>query len=216
MLHRLDEHQRVSSACFSPDGAYIVSAVEGMLQVWDVSNGKKLHQFDEHQDETTVFFSPDGRHIISRSTSTMRIWEASTGNQALQLDRCGDRMYLSPNDILCIVTGHDDSMRLWDAPNGRWMFQLHRDHQFTSIGFSADGTMVVAGSPDGVVRVWDVSTRKQLRLLEGHSHPVSFVGFSPDGKRIISASYDHTMRVWEGHQYQWPASVTHQKDTTRR
>ncbi len=66
-----------------------------------------------------------------------------------------------------------------------------------SLAFSADGANLVAGSWDGLVRLWDVETRLDLRTFVGHETSVTSVVFSPDGTRIASASVDGTVRLWD-------------------
>ena len=48
--------------------------------------------------------------------------------------------------------------------------------------------LVVSGSDDKTVRVWDVSTGQCEATWEGHSEWVNSVCFSPDGKRVVSGS----------------------------
>lgn len=50
-----------------------------------------------------------------------------------------------------------------------------------SVAFSPDGKLVVLGSHDNTVRVWDVVTGAELQTLKGHLGPVWSVAFSPDG-----------------------------------
>jgi WD40 repeat protein len=45
--------------------------------------------------------------------------------------------------------------------------------------------------------VWDVTTGKQLRKLEGRTFWVRKVVWSPDGKWLASCSDDRTVRVWD-------------------
>ncbi len=66
-----------------------------------------------------------------------------------------------------------------------------------SIAFSPDSKMIVSGSLDKTVRVWDMATGKQLSVLNGHSHYVTSVAFSPNGNMIASGSVDNTVRVWD-------------------
>lgn len=66
-----------------------------------------------------------------------------------------------------------------------------------SIAFSPDGSRLVAGSWDGLIRLWDVETRVDLRTFVGHGTSVTSVAFSADGTRVASASVDGTVRLWD-------------------
>ncbi|KAG9391581.1 serine/threonine-protein kinase WNK4 [Carpediemonas membranifera] len=93
----------------------------------------------------------------------------------------------------------------------------------TSLTFSQDGKMLVSGSLDNKVRVWDVDSGK-FRTLAGHTNNVNSVAISPDGKFIVSGSKDCTINVWDaescsrvqtlkGHTG-WVASVVFSPDST--
>ena len=66
-----------------------------------------------------------------------------------------------------------------------------------SVAFSPDGKQIVSGSYDKSVRVWDVSTGKELKVLKGHTNVVFSVAFSPGGKQVVSGSCDESVRVWD-------------------
>ena len=66
----------------------------------------------------------------------------------------------------------------------------------SSVAFSADGRFLVSGGGDQVVRVWDLSSKTELRA-RGHADWVSSVAFGPDGQYILSAGVDKTVKVWE-------------------
>jgi hypothetical protein len=69
-------------------------------------------------------------------------------------------------------------------------------HWVTSVAFSPDGKLIVSGSYDETVRLWDAVTGTALQTLKGHSSVVTSVAFSPDGKLVVSGSYDKTVRLW--------------------
>jgi WD40 repeat protein/serine/threonine protein kinase len=50
---------------------------------------------------------------------------------------------------------------------------------------------------DNTVRMWDLATGEQLRILAGHTNTITAVSFSQDGRHIISSSADATIRIWD-------------------
>ncbi|AMV25406.1 WD domain, G-beta repeat [Gemmata sp. SH-PL17] len=69
----------------------------------------------------------------------------------------------------------------------------------STVCFSPDGRFVAAAGADGVVRVWDVQTKTEVRGLRGHTDWVTSVAFSPDGRFLASGASekDNTLRVFE-------------------
>ena len=65
----------------------------------------------------------------------------------------------------------------------------------SAIAFSLDGRLIVSGSEDEIVYVWDAATGAERSVLQGHSGVVSAVAFSPDSRLIVSGSNDETVRV---------------------
>src|SRR4051794_1119524 len=82
---------------------------------------------------------------------------------------------------------------------------LRKDCDWNSTGlisclaFSPDGKTLASVSGyggDKDIRLWDVTTGKELPRLKGHTHEVWSVAYSPDGKTLASASRDRTVKLW--------------------
>jgi WD40 repeat protein len=66
----------------------------------------------------------------------------------------------------------------------------------TSLVFSADGGILVAGTDDGRIQLWDVTTTHQLlHTLNGHRTAVTKVEFNIDNSILISKS-DDAVKFW--------------------
>jgi WD40 repeat protein len=65
-----------------------------------------------------------------------------------------------------------------------------------SLCFSPDKTTIASGSNDNTVKIWDISTRKNIITLKGHTQGVKSVCFSPSGNTLASGSDDNTIKLW--------------------
>jgi WD40 repeat protein len=65
-----------------------------------------------------------------------------------------------------------------------------------SVDFSADGSLVGAGSADGTIRLWNMRDAQLLHTLLGHSAAVQSIAFSPTEDLLASGSDDATIRTW--------------------
>lgn len=57
--------------------------------------------------------------------------------------------------------------------------------------------MIVSGSFDETVRVWDVKTGRVVHVIQAHSMPVTSVGYNRDGSLIVSGSHDGSCKIWD-------------------
>ncbi|HKI33834.1 MAG TPA: protein kinase [Gemmataceae bacterium] len=84
---------------------------------------------------------------------------------------------------------------------------------FGTVAISPDGSLMAAATEQSVVirhtddqtvvysdrtvRLWDMRTGKEVRVLKGHTNRVSSLCFDPKGERLLSAAWDGTARIWD-------------------
>jgi WD40 repeat protein len=66
----------------------------------------------------------------------------------------------------------------------------------TAIAFSPDRRRAATAADDRTIRIWDLATATEQRVLTGLADRIDALAFSPDGARLASASADG-VRVWE-------------------
>ncbi len=76
------------------------------------------------------------------------------------------------------------------------LLQGHSDW-VNSLAISPDGQTLVSGSRDKTIKIWQLSTGKELQTLVGHTGSVFSVTISPDGQTLASASEDTTIKLWQ-------------------
>ncbi|XP_017320973.2 U3 small nucleolar RNA-associated protein 15 homolog [Ictalurus punctatus] len=81
--------------------------------------------------------------------------------------------------------------------------------------FRGDGKLLVAGSEEGLVRLFDIGGRVALRQFTGHSKAVHVTSFLSDGYRVLSGSDDLSCRVWDVASGSERSSYTEHTDYVR-
>ncbi len=75
-----------------------------------------------------------------------------------------------------------------------------------TVAFSPDGTLLAAGSREGAIKVWNVTSEAEVATLEGHTDQGTSLDFSPDGSMLASGSIDSTVKIWN--VATWATSAT--------
>jgi len=65
------------------------------------------------------------------------------------------------------------------------------------VAFSPDGRLLASAGLDYGIKLWDISTGKELRTIYGHKSAVWALAFSPDGRILASGGEDHTIQLWD-------------------
>ena len=205
----------IDSISISPDGKVMASGSEdNTIKLWNIKTGQQLRSFEGHTDfVVSVAFSPDGTKLATGGyDKTVRLWDVKTGNiiKTLTVDSSGiTSVAFSPDGDTIASGSGDKTVILWDLKSGAQEKLIgHRD-SVNSVAFSPDGllasgsgthSMLVDGvhtsNGDNTIRLWDIKTRKLIKILEGHSSLIESITFSPNGKIIASGSYDGRIKLW--------------------
>ena len=154
---------------------------------------------------SSVDFSSDGLHIaVSSYDGTVKVIDSKTGSLIKLLpyryDEFGeaDLSIFSPDNSLIASTHRKNNIiNIWDLKSNRLVMKLvGHNEEITAIAFSPEMDLLVTGSLDGMIKVWDLLKNKEkFALRDGR---IKRVLFSKDGKIILSTSVSSTnITAWD-------------------
>ena len=181
----------VTAVAFTPDGNTLaVGYGDGDIALWDMKTQRQIAQQTVIRRiltsiPWTLAFSPDGQLLAAggHEAPAISLWE---GHEAFIIS-------LWDVPTLELVGSFEEQ------PGDTWS----QNHAVSSIAFSSDGTILASGSHyDYTVRLWDVTTQRQIALLlenDGNEEDeaVNAVAFSPDSAILASAGDDAKIRLWD-------------------
>lgn len=189
----------ISSSCFSHDGRFFaVSRTNGILQVWDTTQGNLLHQMSDAPSQLyPQEILANGNELITYSYSKGDIqfqeWDLAKGRevQSWPVAPTISATALTADEQSCMTVGfRKDDFTLRNLNNGN-LKQLHLGVLEADAGvFSRDGTLFAVASSMGLGRVWDTSTWKPVATLGNFLNGTHGIAFSPDDKRLAIAGHD--------------------------
>ncbi|MBD1821545.1 caspase family protein [Cyanobacteria bacterium FACHB-DQ100] len=190
----LEGHRdQVNTASYSPDGGTIATgSIDRTIRLWNLE-GALLQTLQGHEAAVMhVSFSPAGTQLLSASADkTARIWQMDL---PIRLDTGLSAMTTSLDGRITAIAAPDHTILLQN--NKDFLSLKGHTAPITQIQISPDNTLLISGSADKTIRLWNLSTGELIRTISGHNDRVTALSFSPDQETFASASADRTIKIW--------------------
>ena len=214
----LTEQRPVRTAVITPDGKTAATGhVGGTLNWWDAATGKHLHAEAEPPGGSLLALSRDGAQLYALEGNRLRVWDVAGRKQLpgplKPFTEAPTSMALSPDGNLLATGSSSGIILLWDLKTGQSArLQGHRG-EVVSLVFTPDGRQLLSGSgailptkpssaaeSENNIRLWDVQTGKEIRVVGKVPYRPESLAVSRNGKLAISNVIysDNTgMPIWD-------------------
>jgi len=214
--------ESVESLAFSPDGKFFAAGGDdGTVKVWEVGAWKERWSAKNHKAAIRCLtFSFDSKNLASccrnrkmraglSGDTDVKVWDMSTEEvafqrrqsesecQTIRFTRDGKNLvigYLRGTiRIVKMVADRKDDKEIATGLN-----------MLFCVAISPDGRKLAAGGQSsedghGIVKLYELSSRKELVTLRGKDFPILAIEFSPNGESVAGCSFSSkgSIELWD-------------------
>jgi WD40 repeat protein len=205
-----DDWKEICQLTFSTDCKKIVAGMkersfgywDGPLDVcvWDIATGAKTLSL---QNAQLKMIEKDGaitaRYAVSwTEDSSAVIWDLEKGVRVSQQGGISvgtDALVISENGTYAVSISGPQDLKVWDVTNGELRYQLNHKRD-VSIVRLAGKNMMVSGTEDGTIFIWDLDKGELIRKVKHHAQKIAAIAFQSKGT-VMSASTDGRTVIWQ-------------------
>ena len=196
----------------SPSGHLLVySNADDNLEVYDLEQGEFIQTLYDYYSYKLAFSSDSRMLAGALRDGSIRIWDIESGtifNGVGGPDtRITDLSFSPDNDYLIAAAGGSawvwrnwpsvpvEEIRLFEKEYDRNLVLY--DDMVTAVDITSDNNIVVIGTSNRKIWVFDRTTREFIYKLEAHTSAIEKLAISPNDSMLISTDVDGTIMLWD-------------------
>lgn len=188
--------------------AAMSNGVTGFV-LWNLTTGA-VTKFLEPFGTMALVFTADDRFVAALSMyGVVFLWDMS-GHEILQTNRMPEgeydvglnmeRLALYNNASRYVVAGDQIAVGPLTENSQPEMFDFRTDQfdfaRSVAVNPANDVAAVAVDGEQKTMALFDLSNKRRLNTLSGHTGTIRLATFSPDGSLLLDASDDGTIFVW--------------------
>jgi len=184
----------------------LVDGLEGEEIVWEDTS---IQHFPTHRKSVFVVSTHPTQPIACSGgeDDLGYLWNIDDGEELVKLTGHTDSVTstaFSADGQLVSTGGMDGKIRVWRkvSKSNSWkdwefLTELLGPDEVMWLKWHPKGNVLLAGSNDSTVWLWQLPSGNTMHVLAGHTGAVNTGTFTPDGKKIVTGCQDGTLILWD-------------------
>lgn len=172
----LDKNFSVDLMKFSSDGeSFFLGFRDGTLKGYDQKKGEKLFE----------------RSIVGRMNPVLYELDLTPRNfYSLVINK--------EKKIIAVATRSPNIILLsFENPDNIIATLASHKKAITSVLFHPTEQILISGSKDSTIKIWNAKTYSLIKTLQGHDGQINALAFNADGSLLFSAGADKKIIIWQ-------------------
>jgi serine/threonine protein kinase/WD40 repeat protein len=196
---------------FSTDAQVLFAGTEtGEVQVWSVGRRALLRRVQCRSEPVRELLQDrTGRILVVCQVERAFIWPPyhvsvwTTENWQQQratyeVSSIEFAAVVSPDGAWLATGRYGGPVRLRSLSGPPRISELAFAGTIQALAFSADARLLAAATQQGLVKVWELPSGREVQEFRARSQNVFALAFSPDGRRLVTAGEgDGALRLWD-------------------
>ncbi|GMS89363.1 hypothetical protein PENTCL1PPCAC_11538 [Pristionchus entomophagus] len=189
---------------------------DGIIRVWKINEKEKSATYEQSMEHHSDWINDlilccGNKYLLSASSdTTIKVWNAYKSF-------CMSTLRTHKDYVSCLAyaketeraasAGFDQSIFLWDIGTLTRLTTTNNTvttssltgnkESIYSLAINPSSTLIISGSTEKVLRVWDPRTCQKVVKLRGHTDNIRSIQVNDEGTKCISASSDGSFRLWD-------------------
>lgn len=185
------------------------------VQILSLNEGKRLTTLSTTAVPTSLAFSANSQAlVVGAKDGSITAFDVtfnpgqplppSFGKQLQRYQHASDATNVAfpSTGIVFYSVAADNKLQAWKLASETPLRTFSQPNTVNAVAFHKEGKILVTGSGDGKIRLYDLTKGTLLREINAHPQPnnegaIYALALTPDGSGVVSASKDQTLKLFQ-------------------